>query len=125
MNFGDILDEWDKKNAGAYVKDEETPEDRIDKRHRLLRKKPDAILDLHSLTQDEAWDALDDFFNRSRSMGFAKVLIIHGKGNHSEKEGILKEVSRKFIELCPFAGASGRNSSHSGGNGATWVLLKP
>jgi len=126
VNFGDILDEWDRRTAGAYVKAEENAEeDKIDIRRRLLRKKPDAVIDLHGLTRDEAWNALDHFFLRSHSMGYEKVLIIHGKGNHSDNEGVLKEICRKFIEHCPFAGASGRNSSSSGGSGATWVLLKP
>ena len=123
MNFGDILAEWDKQNVGPYVKDEEKQEEkRNERQRRLLRKKPDDVIDLHGLSQDEAWNALDEFFSRCSSMGFEKVLIIHGKGNHSDSEGVLKEVSRKFIERCPFAGASGRNST--GGRGATWVLLK-
>ena len=125
MNFAQILEKWDRLTDGVYVKDEEDPiEEKAGKRRRLLRKKPDAVIDLHGLTRDEAWNALDDFFSRSRSLGYEKVLVIHGKGNHSESDAVLKEVSRKFIEHCPFAGASGRNSSSAGGSGATWVLLK-
>ena len=125
MNFADILDEWDKRTAGSYVKDEENPkEEKFDKRRRLLRKKPDAVIDLHGLNKDEAWEALDNFFHWSRTMGYEKVLVIHGKGNHSKNDAILKEICRKFIELCPFAGASDFNSGSAGGRGATWVLLK-
>lgn len=127
MNFGDILDEWNRRSPNAvYVKEEEEPktEEKADEYRRLRNKKPDAVVDLHGLTQDEAWTALDDFFRRCRSLGHEKVLVIHGKGNHSGANAVLKEVSRKYIELCPFAGASGRSSASSGGSGATWVLLK-
>ena len=134
VNFAEILDAWDRQSPGAYIKDEENPEeDKIKRRGRLLRKKPDAAIDLHGLTQSDAWDALNTFFNRSRSLGLEKVLIIHGKGNHSSSglspgvlgnEGVLKEITRKFIEQCPFAGTSGRGSNSVGGSGATWVLLK-
>ena len=127
MNFADILDEWDKRTPRDDIqhKDEEIQEQRKDNEHkRLLNKKPDAVLDLHGLTQDEAWESLEQFFRKSRARGFEKVLLIHGKGNHSKNEGILKELCRKFIEYCPFAGASGRNSASNGGSGATWVLLK-
>ena len=127
MDFADILDEWDRRTAGVYIKkDEEKHEDKKAKeRSRLLSKKPDAVIDLHGLTQDEAWEALDRFFKQSRSMGFEKILVIHGKGNHSQSEGILKEATRKFIELCKFAGTSGHSARSNGGSGATWVLLKP
>ena len=126
MNFADILDEWDRRTDSVYIKkDEENQEDKkARERSRLLRKKPDAVVDLHGLTQDEAWEALVAFFNRSRSLGLEKVLVVHGKGNHSISEGVLKETTRKFIELCSFAGTSGHSSASHGGSGATWVLLK-
>ena len=126
MNFADILDEWDRRTASAYIKKEvEKPKnEKARERRRLLLKKPDAIIDLHGLTQEEAWEALDDFFDRSRSMGLEKILVIHGKGNHSKNEGVLKEITMKFIELCSFAGENGNNTAPDGGSGATWVLLK-
>ena len=132
MNFGDILKEWDKRTDGTKTniplyryKDEENPaDDKAAERRRLLRKKPDALLDLHGLNQEEAWEAMDIFFQRSKTMGFEKILLIHGKGNHSENDGVLRELCRKYIEHCPIAGESGRNSGSMGGSGATWVLIK-
>jgi DNA-nicking Smr family endonuclease len=53
-----------------------------------------------------------------------KVLLIHGKGNHSEGEAVLKRAVLQFIEKCPYAGESGQPNVELGGNGATWVLLK-
>jgi DNA-nicking Smr family endonuclease len=131
MDFGKILDLWDKQAGPIYKKDadrkhqEENPADR---RRRLLRKHPDGALDLHGLTRNEAWDTLDIFFNDAKTKGLEKLLIIHGKGNHNEQSsgetGILKETVRNFIERCPFAGESGYSNASQGGTGSTWVLLK-
>jgi DNA-nicking Smr family endonuclease len=160
MNFGDILDQWDKQTAkarrsgkgaygggntvsepkrvdpltvwlrahGVYDKDAEAEtaeaDDAATKRRRLLAKTADAVLDRHGLTRDEAWTALDSFFGNSRRRGYEKLLVIHGKGNHSRGETVLKETVRSFIERCPFAGESGHGGASMGGSGATWVLLK-
>ncbi|MDR1059028.1 MAG: Smr/MutS family protein [Treponema sp.] len=162
MDFGDILDKWDRQSAGnrriepeqmggslpeqtvspakranpldtwlringVYDKDRDFEALRTasgERRRRLLRKKPDGVIDLHGLTQDEAWTALEDFFGEARQRGFEKLLIIHGKGNHSEGEGVLRDLTRGFIEKCPFAGEMGHNSGAEGGRGSTWVLLK-
>lgn len=189
MDFGDILDNWDKQTAKAGKKkrkpqkyssahnDEDKEENAAPKsphpldiwlnrngifdkdaaelnsgdstradgrtfagerRSRLLRMKPEANIDLHGLKQDEAWTALEAFFENSRRKGLEKVLIIHGKGNHRNgtftdepdysgengNEGLLKELSKRFIESCPFAGESGHGPAKDGGTGATWVILK-
>ena len=127
MDFADILNEWDRRTPQKKIvsKDEETEEvNRVDESRRLRAKKPDAYIDLHGQTREEAWENLDEFFKRSKSLGYEKILVIHGKGNHSKNEGVLKEVSRSYIERCPFAGASGRSTAQGGGSGATWVLIK-
>jgi DNA-nicking Smr family endonuclease len=135
MNFGDILDKWEKQRpSGGDSPDGDIQakdtEERIkqtgaqEKRRRLRNKKPDAELDIHGQTRDEAWQALETFFNHAREKELEKVLIIHGKGNHSVDEPVLKRVVMDFIERCPFAGESGRGKASTGGEGATWVLLK-
>jgi DNA-nicking Smr family endonuclease len=164
MDFGDILDAWDKQTAQAlgnqrkrplaskpleqgqhknhskphplttwlrfhevYDKDavlDEAKERPGERRRRLLHTKADAIIDLHRLTRDEAWKALKHFFSHSRQQGFEKLLIVHGKGNHSGSGAVLKQVVKTFIETCPFAGESGHGSASGGGTGVTWVVLK-
>ncbi|MDR1178184.1 MAG: Smr/MutS family protein [Spirochaetaceae bacterium] len=145
MDFKDILDEWERRNPHqsraampkeADVGSSGTPGER---RRRLLAKKPDAVLDLHGLTRDEAWQSLDLFFEDAGNRGFEKVLIVHGKGNHAEeKDGWgpsakvlpstgsapLKLLVKTFIDHCPLAGESGYNPARQGGSGATWVLIK-
>jgi DNA-nicking Smr family endonuclease len=95
-----------------------------EKRKRLLNKRPDATIDLHGLTRDEAWTSLDAFFKDAHRRGFEKVLVIHGKGNHSSGESVLKRMVRDFLERCPYAGESGQSNAAQGGGGAAWVLLK-
>jgi DNA-nicking Smr family endonuclease len=122
----DPLSAWLRIN-GVVDKDAAAEEDAIDpaeRRRRRLAKKPDASLDLHNLSRDEAWAAMEAFFRAGRQQNFDKLLIIHGKGNHSNGEAILKQAVRKFIERCPYAGESGRGNAAEGGSGATWILLK-
>jgi DNA-nicking Smr family endonuclease len=128
MDFGDILNKWEKQSPNGSYDKGVTEENQLvsaqEKRHRLRNKKPDAEIDLHNCTRDDAWQALDNFFNESREKGLEKILIIHGKGNHTKGEAVLKRAVMDFIEHCPFAGESGRGKASAGGEGATWVLLK-
>ena len=137
MNFGEILKKWEtisgessdqKKemdewlsNNKVYKKDSSG---QGENRQRLLQINPDGILDIHGLTGDEAWISLEQFFSSSREKGFKKLRIIHGKGNRSQGDAVLKQTVRKYIEICPFAGESGFEKAKYGGTGATWVLLK-
>jgi DNA-nicking Smr family endonuclease len=192
MNFGDILNEWDKETAKAYgkkklVRDErreiasarESDPDSLtgsasgsqvdsgatrqkrpesggaranpmdvwlrrygtcdkdtemasspeavspaERRRRLRVMKPEATLDLHGLTRDDAWYRLEAFFADCRRRGMQKVLIIHGKGNHSGGDPVLRQTVLRFIEQNPHAGESGSADKESGGSGSTWVILK-
>ena len=136
-DFGSILDKWEKQNAEdgrdseCAARDAEVSRRRCapgERRYRLIRKKPDASIDIHGLTRDEAWIALENFFEENSRNGNEKVLIIHGKGNHRDEvsgnEGILKETVRQFLENHTLAGESGYNPARDGGTGATWVILR-
>ena len=139
MDFGDILEKWEKGTPGnaIYDKDALAPRD-VEKlrgknmpagrRSRLLHKRPDAFLDLHGLSCEEAWIALQTFFEDSRWKRLEKILIIRGKGNHignyPSGEGALRDLTKRFIETCSYAGESGFSPSRGGGRGATWVILK-
>ena len=160
MNFGDILDKWEKQTPENKVYNKDKPLNDGDhaeagsqdaaaqyrkgspaRRSMLLRKKPDAFIDLHGLNSEEAWIALQNFFQDSRIKGLEKIRIIHGKGNHNGPDSstgtslrettgprfssaALRDLTRRFIETCPFAGESGHSSAREGGTGATWVILK-
>jgi DNA-nicking Smr family endonuclease len=133
VDFGNILDQWDKQTGGSGARgtgdkdaDAGKPpaETGAARRRRLLAKRADAVIDLHGLTRDEAWSSLETFFHDGKRRGCEKLLIIHGKGNHSPGEAVLSRTAREFIERCPFAGESGYGNAASGGSGATWVILK-
>jgi DNA-nicking Smr family endonuclease len=131
MDFDGIFSDWLDKN-GVKDKDAELVPERAgagrpaaaETRRRRLKKKSDAVIDIHGLTRNEAWDALDAFFEQGRREGFEKLGVIHGKGNHSSGEAVLKGLTRDFIERCSFAGESGHGAAADGGAGMTWVLLK-
>lgn len=84
----------------------------------------DAILDLHGKTAAEAELALDEFFSAARARACRKLLIIHGKGLHSEGESVLGTLVARWLERCPSAGRSAKADRTQGGSGATWVLVK-
>lgn len=95
-------------------------------RNYILNMKAQAKIDLHGLHQDEAEKALDVFITNSLRKGLKKIMIVHGKGNHTHgTDPVLGELVRKFIENDKRCGASGHPKQKSeGGSGATWVILK-
>jgi DNA-nicking Smr family endonuclease len=127
VDFGDIFNKWEQKNK-VYDKDADAEGQKTpapgEMRRRLLHSKPDDEIDIHGLTGEGAWLALEDFFNKSKENGYKKLRIIHGKGNRSQGKAVLGSTVQKFIEQCPFAGENGIEKSSDGGSGATWVLLK-
>lgn len=84
----------------------------------------EAQIDLHGLTREEAWIRLGAFISECSSRRLKKVLIVHGKGNHSEEEPVLKNLVRSFIEQDKRLGASGHPGGIDGGSGATWVIIR-
>ncbi|MCL1993334.1 MAG: Smr/MutS family protein [Spirochaetes bacterium] len=134
MSFKDIFEKWERGQSPnamdawvhAYKKDESDYKSSRNSglRRRLRSKKPDDVLDIHGLTRDEAWLSLENFFSKAKNSAFEKVLVIHGKGNHSNGDAVLGRIVREFIEKCPYAGESGQEKASAGGSGATWILLK-
>lgn len=95
-----------------------------ERRRMLHARKPEAVIDLHGMTRDEAWSRLESFFADCRRRGLEKVLVIHGKGTHSGNGSVLISLVRLFIEQHPHAGESGFSAREDGGSGSTWVILK-
>ncbi len=81
-------------------------------------------LDLHGFTAAEAAERLEWFIRDSKSRGLQKVLIIHGKGHHSQGEPVLKKTVRAFLEQNSMCGEIGTPERAQGGLGATWVLIR-
>ena len=96
-------------------------------RLRRGRVRPEARLDLHGLTQDEAHGALTRFIADSRRAGRRCVIVITGRGRSKLGGGILREQTPRWLNLAPvrenilgFAQAQPKD----GGSGAIYVLLR-
>ncbi len=107
------------------IADEAENEAKLHNREYLRTMVPEATIDLHGFTRDEAWARLDGFVADSIRRGFRKIMIIHGKGNHSHgSDPVLGPMVRQYIEQNKKLGTSGHPDKNNGGNGATWVLIK-
>ena len=110
------------KDKAAEEYEERT---KMENREYLRTMKPEARIDLHGLTRDEAWNRLTAFVNDCIRHGLKKILIIHGKGNHSHgSDPVLGQMVRTFIEQNKNLGSSGHPDRSMGGTGATWVIIK-
>ena len=130
MNFGDILDKWEAGGKHKVVdKDAAQEKSAVQKnmsRASYVQKlSPQDSIDLHGMTQEEAWKALNDFVAAAKFRGLKKILIIHGKGIHSQdSKGALTELVKRFIEGDQRLGAYGFSDKEHGGSGATWVAVR-
>jgi DNA-nicking Smr family endonuclease len=85
-------------------------------------------LDLHGLTREAARGAVERFLRESRLGGKRCVLLVHGKGRHSESQlPVIKEALHGWLAAGKFgrqvlAFASARPAD--GGAGALYVLLR-
>ena len=94
-------------------------------------------IDLHGYTLDEANKTIEDFINKAFSENINKLIIVTGKGLHSENEkdpyvskdfGILKysipEFVRNNLELMKIISNISKASVEDGGSGAFYIFLK-
>jgi DNA-nicking Smr family endonuclease len=166
MDFGDILDEWERikrehkdsaptppspsaapkprssvskakgsleawlmangvRDKDAEASDHWSGAQKGEDSRRLASLKPQASLDLHGMTGEEAEAAIAEFLRTSSRMGLEKVLLIHGKGLHSSGAPVLKKAARRALEASPLAGRFGEAGRNDGGSGALWVLIRP
>jgi DNA-nicking Smr family endonuclease len=87
----------------------------------------DARIDLHGLHLPAARRAVQEAIQRVAAQSKRCVLVVHGRGRHSESEPVLKEAFLEWLAEPPlvsrvlaFTSARGRD----GGVGATYVLLR-
>lgn len=145
-DFGYILDEWEADYSGSQPRKRPEPKwyeslgdygritpkehnysgtgNKQINRKKLRSMKPQAVLDLHGCYADEAEARLLSFLKQSSEAGLKKIMIIHGKGNHSLGEPVIKKIVVKILERSPAAGEFGHPDRSSGGSGATWVIIR-
>jgi DNA-nicking Smr family endonuclease len=86
----------------------------------------EATIDLHGMTVEPALQQLKRFLSEARQLGRRCVLIVHGKGTHSEHGAPLREaVMHQLLgPLSGFVHALASASPPDGGDGATYVMLR-
>lgn len=128
MDFSKILDAWEHWSPegapGPGDKDQGSPPRFLPSRAVMERSAADEELDLHGMLQDEAVATVRAFLRTSRLEGYRKVLIIHGKGLHSEnRRGVLKDAVQQVLSKDKNVAAWGEAGRKDGGRGASWVWL--
>jgi DNA-nicking Smr family endonuclease len=116
--------EVDDKDAETAPSGSEAHAEREERDRRLAAMQPQATVDLHGMTARDAESAILAFLEDSGRRGLEKVLIVHGKGNHSKEGPVLGQVARRAVEKSPWAGRSGRAERTEGGSGALWVAVR-
>lgn len=86
----------------------------------------DATLDLHGHTVAPALQQLRHFMIESRRLARRCVLVVHGKGTHSEHGAPLREAVLQELlgPLSGFVHALASAAPSDGGDGATCVMLR-
>lgn len=87
----------------------------------------DAKIDLHGLTQNEAYEVLYGFLVNAHARGLRHVLIITGKGRSMGGDGILKQAVPHWFSTPLFrllVNAYEEAARHHGGHGAIYVRLR-
>jgi DNA-nicking Smr family endonuclease len=84
-------------------------------------------VDLHGLTQDEAYSLLFSFLHRAHAGGIRYVLVITGKGSSSGGDGVLRRSVPAWLAtpaFRPFVSSHDHAARHHGGSGALYVRLR-
>lgn len=84
-------------------------------------------VDLHGLTQDQAYGLLLSFLGRAHANGIRYVLVITGKGSSSGGDGVLRRAVPGWLATAPFrplVSSHDHAARHHGGAGALYVRLR-
>jgi DNA-nicking Smr family endonuclease len=84
-------------------------------------------VDLHGLTQQEAYSLLYSFLHRAHAGGVRYVLVITGKGSSSGGDGVLRRSVPAWLSTPAFrhlVSSHDHASRHHGGSGALYVRLR-
>ena len=130
------ISDKDKQDWEEFLaKDQEFPnKDNLEKKKTRGKVR---LLDLHGYTLDEANKTIENFINKAFSENINKLIIVTGKGLHSENEkdpyvskdfGILKYSVPEFItnnaSLMNMINEITDAKIEDGGGGAFYIFLK-
>lgn len=119
------------KNGKSVVKDDFSQMDGgLAKRFKREEFKVEAVLDLHGVTEKNAFDKVCDFIKSSYNRRKRCVLIITGKGLDDaifSEKGVLRKSVPNWLatsEISPLILAYKNPSESMGGAGALYILLR-
>ena len=134
--MSDNISDKDKKDWHKFINSTEKLPNKDFKNQKNKSLKVRSI-DLHGYTLDEANKTIEDFINKAFSENINKLIIVTGKGLHSENEkdpyvskdlGILKYSVPEFISnnesLMSMINEITDAKIEDGGAGAFYVYLK-
>jgi DNA-nicking Smr family endonuclease len=130
------ISDKDKKDWENFLsKDDTLPNKDLDLTK--LKKLSPIVCDLHGYSLNDANNRVKDLINNSYEKGLRKLIIVTGKGLHSENEkdpyvskdlGILRYSVPEFIrndqELMKLINEVKEASIEDGGSGAFYIFLK-
>ena len=130
------ISEKDKKIWNEFLSKDEKLPDKDDIQNKTNIKKIRS-LDLHGKTLDEANSIIESFIKKSYEAKVQKLIIVTGKGLHSNNEkdpyisknfGILKYSIPEFLknntDLMKIISNISQASIKDGGSGAFYIFLK-
>ena len=129
------ISDKDKKDWDRFISsNEKLPNKDFEHQKKHLKVRS---IDLHGYTLDEANKTIEDFINKAFSENINKLIIVTGKGLHSENEkdpyvskdlGILKYSIPEFINnnasLMNMINEITDAKIEDGGEGAFYIFLK-
>ncbi|QPC89955.1 Smr/MutS family protein [Mesorhizobium sp. INR15] len=84
-------------------------------------------VDLHGMTQDEAYSLLFSFLHRAHAGGIRYVLVITGKGSSSGGDGVLRRAVPAWLStpaFRPLVSSHDHAARNHGGSGALYIRLR-
>ena len=130
------ISEKDKKTWEEFLSNDQKIPDK-DNFQLEIKSKKTRLLDLHGKTLDEANQIIENFIRKSYENKVHKLIIVTGKGLHSNNEkdpyvskdlGILKYSIPNFLknnaELMELISNISEASVEDGGSGAFYIFLK-
>ena len=130
------ISEKDKKTWEEFLSDDQKLPDKDNIQNKTIIKRT-RLLDLHGKTLDEANSIIENFIKKSYEDKVQKLIIVTGKGLHSDNEkdpyvsrdlGILKYSIPEFVrnneDLMKIISNISEASVKDGGTGAFYIFLK-
>ena len=134
--MNDNISDKDKKDWNNFINSKEKVSDK-DFKHQEKKIFKTRSIDLHGHTLDEANRTIENFINKAHSENVNKLVVVTGKGLHSENEkdpyvskdlSILKYSVPEFIlnnkSLMNLINEIRDAKIEDGGSGAFYIFLK-